>query len=158
MIDVTDRCDECGAITNEWSCAELFHKLLALDHQRAQPWAAFHGVNVACYMLQHPSALNPHHQGAQLKLVSVFCDAGLNGLRRLTDTARVRNSHRAPRPNADPRLEPADDPVPVAPRNPTFSTTIQDVAIDGTFPADGFAQRVKKWAHAVRAAWTSADT
>jgi hypothetical protein len=89
--------------TTEWSCEELFHELLALDHQREQPYASFHGINVACYLLQHPSGAEPRYQGAQLKTVTVFCDAG-------------------------------------------------DVAVDGTFPANGYAERVEQWAHAVRAA------
>jgi hypothetical protein len=70
----------------------------------------------------------------------------------------MRNSHRAPTSKAGSRLEPTEDPVPAAPRHPAFSTTIHDVALDGTFPAEGFAQRIEQWAHAVRAAWTSADS
>jgi hypothetical protein len=153
---VTDRCDECGGVTTDWSCEELFHQLLALDHQREQPWASFHGVNVACYLLQHASGAEPRYQVAQLKTVSVFCDAGLEGLQRLTAAARTRNSHRAPTPKADPRLEPTDDPSrdARAPRGRAFATTIHDVAVDGTFPANGYAERVEQWAHAVRTAWT----
>lgn len=74
---MTDRCRECGAPTTEQSCEELFHRLLALDHQRDQPWAWFHAINVACYFLQHPSTVKTRYQAAQLKIVSVFCDEGL---------------------------------------------------------------------------------
>lgn len=31
--------------------------------------------------------------------------------------------------------------------------TIRDVVVDGTFPADGYAERVHAWAEATLAAW-----
>lgn len=34
-----------------------------------------------------------------------------------------------------------------------FPVTIADVAVDGTFPAEGFAGRVAVWAEATLAAW-----
>ncbi len=39
-----------------------------------------------------------------------------------------------------------------APR--AFETTIHDVAVDGSFPAAVYPERVAAWAEAVRAAWT----
>ncbi|WP_229867145.1 DUF5946 family protein [Streptomyces gelaticus] len=40
-----------------------------------------------------------------------------------------------------------------APRS-RFSVTIQDVAVDGTFPSSEFTQRVKAWAAATVDAWS----
>lgn len=62
---MTDRCSECGAAIDLRSCEELFHRLLALDHQDEQPWASFHALNVACYALQHASTTKPRHLAAQ---------------------------------------------------------------------------------------------
>jgi hypothetical protein len=127
--------------------------LLALDHQREQPWASFHGINVACYVLQHPSTTKPSHLTAQRKLVAAFCDDGLAGVHALTDTARARNSHRAPAKAVDP-FDTADEALPATAPPRTYTTTIHDVAVDGTFPADGYAERVAAWAEAVRTAWS----
>ncbi len=68
---MTDRCSECGAAIDSRSCEELFHRLLALDHQDEQPWASFHALNVACYALQHPPTTKPRHLAAQHAVVSV---------------------------------------------------------------------------------------
>jgi len=57
---MADRCKEGGAPTDSTSCEELFHCLLALDHQHEQPWASFHALNVACYTLQHPPRPRRH--------------------------------------------------------------------------------------------------
>lgn len=62
------------------TCEELFHHLLALDHQREQPWAFFHAINVACCVLQHPSTIKSSHLAAQRKLITAFCDDGLAGV------------------------------------------------------------------------------
>ncbi len=34
-----------------------------------------------------------------------------------------------------------------------FAVTIRDVAVDGTFPADGYADRVRDWVAATLTAW-----
>lgn len=148
---MADRCSDCGASTDRWTCEELFQRLLALDHQRLEPWGPFHGISVACYLLQHPSPHGPQHRGARLELVATFCEEGLDGFRRVTGAARARNSHRASTQGAAPT---PDDPGPSV---AAFGTTIHDVAVDGTFPADGFAERVGEWADAVRAGWPRED-
>jgi hypothetical protein len=150
---VANRCPECGAVTDARSCEELFHQLLALDHQHEQPWAAFHAINVACYLLQHPSTIKASHLAVQRKLIAVFCQAGLDGVHALTATARARNSHRAPARQLDP-FEAADEAIAATAPPRAFDTTIHDVAVDGSFPAAGYAKRVAAWAEAVRAAWT----
>lgn len=150
---MVDRCAECGAVADSTSCEELFHRLLALDHQHDQPWASFHALNVACYTLQHPSTTKPSHLAVQQKVVAVFCDDGLDAVHALTATARARNSHRSRAPGSDP-FRVAGEALPATAPPRAFSTTIHDVAVDGTFPAAGYADRAAAWAGAVRAAWS----
>ena len=150
---VTTRCPDCGAVTNLRTCEQLFHELLALDHQHEQPWASFHAINVACYVLQHPSTTKASHLAAQRKLIATFCDDGLAGVHALTANARERNSHRAPATGVNP-FDTTDDALPATAPPRAFTTTIHDVASDGSFPADGYADRVAAWAEAVRTAWT----
>lgn len=150
---VAIRCPDCGAVTDLRSCEELFHYLLALDHQHEQPWAPFHAINVACYVLQHPSTIKSAHLAAQRKLVAAFCDDGLAGVHALTATARARNSHRAPATRGDP-FGAVDEALPATAPPRTFTSTIHEVAVDGSFPAVGYAERVAVWADAVRAAWS----
>jgi hypothetical protein len=112
-------CAECGALTIDATCAQLFDRLLALDHSRQQPWGSLHGEAVACYFAQH------------------------------------RNAHRAPRDVAPlmARLEHfvAEEQPPEGP--PT--ATIHDVAVDGSFPAVGYRQRLRQWARSILAAQQS---
>lgn len=151
---MADRCPECGASTDSTSCEELFHRLLALDHQHEQPWAAFHALNVACYTLQHPSTTKASHLAAQYKVVAVFCDDGLSGVHALTASARARNSHRSRTPGVDP-FDVGSRGLPAAAPPRSFTTTIHDVAVDGSFPASGYADRVAAWTEAVREAWST---
>lgn len=113
-------CEECGALTIGATCAELFDRLLALDHSRQQPWGSLHGEAVACYFAQH------------------------------------RNAHRSPRDVAPLmlRLEQfvAEEQLPEGP--PT--ATIHDVAVDGSFPAAGYGERLRQWARSILAARHSA--
>lgn len=115
-------CEECGAPTNEATCAELFDRLLALDHSRQQPWGSLHGEAVACYFSQHP------------------------------------NAPRAPREVASliTRLEQfvADEQLPQSAQ----TTTNHDVAVDGSFPAAGYQERLEQWARSILAAsWSAPD-
>lgn len=64
--------------------------------------------------------------------------------------ARRENSHRAGRGFA---VAEAGGETPVLADPPArFAVTIEDVAVDGTFPADGFADRVGAWAAATLSA------
>ena len=112
-------CEDCGAPTNDATCAELFDRLLALDHSRQQPWGALHGEAVACYFAQH------------------------------------RNAHRAPRDVAPliARLEQfvVDEQL----AESSQPTVIHDVAVDGSFPAAGYQERLKQWARSILAAHRS---
>src|SRR3954452_13654130 len=124
---MADRCKEGGAPTDSTSCEELFHCLLALDHQHEQPWASFHALNVACYTLQHPSTTKTPHLAAQHRTVAVFCDGGLSGLHALTASARARNSHKS-RASGGDSFDVASQALPVTAAPRSFTTTIHDVA------------------------------
>lgn len=138
-------CAECGAR----SCEDLFHALLALDHSRQEPWGPLHGVSVACFLLQHPSRL-PADRGARAwAFLRAYLDAGLDEVNKLADRARRDNSHRG-----GPARAARDAPPPRAAPRSRFSVTIEDVAVDGTFPAAEFAERVRAWAAATVDAWT----
>ncbi|WP_280671764.1 MULTISPECIES: DUF5946 family protein [unclassified Kitasatospora] len=65
---------------------------------------------------------------------------------------RRGNSHRV---KGRPSRVVRDAALPLrdAPRS-RFSVTIEDVAIDGTFPSSEFAERVKVWAAATVDAWS----
>ena len=137
-------CDECGAATAIKPCAEHFSELIALDLSRIQPFAEHHGLNVACYLLQHPSRSPESALPVQWLAVTTFVHEGLDAMRRLQQRAVERNSHRKSQaPYAD--IAPADPDRPTAP----FSVGIEDVSVDGTFPADGYQLRMRLWAEAV---------
>lgn len=135
-------CPECGAE----NCAELFHAVLALDHSRRPPWGPLHGVTVACFLLQHPSRLPAANRARTWAIAHTFVTEGLDAATRLTERARRANSHR------NREVRPENTEAPAAPPA-TFGVTIADVAQDGTFPADGFPERVRAWAVATVSAW-----
>ncbi|GAA1997578.1 DUF5946 family protein [Catenulispora subtropica] len=138
-------CAECGAASG--SCDALFHGLLALDHSRQEPWGPLHGVSVSCYFLQHPSRATAGHRGREWELVRAYLDGGLAAVDWVVRRARSENSHRSPGLSVP-------EPPRVRQEPPArFAVTIEDVAVDGTFPADGFADRVTAWAAATAEAW-----
>ncbi|MEU1665303.1 DUF5946 family protein [Streptomyces sparsogenes] len=147
-----ESCAECGAPLDTRSCDELFRTLLALDHSRQAPWGPLHGVSVPCFLLQHPSRLPADGGAMAWALVHAYLEGGLDEVNRLVGRACRGNSHRAKgmpghdvRDVAPPRLD--------APRA-RFSVTIQDVAVDGSFPSSEFTDRVKAWAAATVDAWS----
>ncbi|MFF4284301.1 DUF5946 family protein [Streptomyces sp. NPDC001633] len=149
-----ERCPECGhrASMESRSCDELFHLLLALDHARQAPWGPLHGVSVACFLFQHPSRL-PADEGAMAwALLHAYLEGGLQEVNQLVGQARRGNSHRGknarPRVSRDVALPPRDAPP------SRFAVTIEEVAVDGTFPAEGFPERVTAWAAATVDAWS----
>lgn len=140
--DIDGECAQCGALGRFGTCAELFHVLLALDHQRLQPWGRFHGINVACYFLQHPSGVAPAVLGGQWRLLTTFLDAGLDAVVRLeaewVRSNRGRFTHDGGYPPPPPTLMRGD-------------WTIEGVSLDGTFPAEGYEDRMSAWVHAIAA-------
>lgn len=139
MPDGLEACPECGASGRLGDCAHLFHVVLALDHQRLQPWGRFHALTVACFLLQHPSQSNAQDSGVHWQLVTTFLAGGIEAMDRLT-AARVRS-------NRGRRSLPSVDPAP--PRRSGPTVTIEDVALDGSFPALGYEGRVTAWAASV---------
>lgn len=127
---------------------ELYHRLLALDHSRQPPWGPLHGVAVATYLLQNctgPIAADD----PRLELLRVFLDGGRPALDARTAGRRRRNSHRA---HGSPV---AASRGPLLTGQPTrFRTTIAEVAVDGSFPAAGYEERVRAWAADTLRAWT----
>lgn len=111
-------CEECGAPTVEATCAELFDRLLALDHSRQQPWGSLHGEAVACYFAQHRNApRSPREVGPLFARLEHFVAGESEG---------------------------------------TPIMTIHAVAVDGSFPAAGYQERLTQWARSILAARQSA--
>lgn len=144
VANMTQECGDCGASGDLGTCSQLFDALLALDLQRLQPWGRFHGLNVACFLLQHPSyplaAKSTTASGGQWQHVTTFVNKGLDAVHEL-ETHRVRANRQGKRPWLAVDLPP--------PRVHHPHTTIEDVSVDGTFPAEGYPQRMRAWAKSV---------
>lgn len=145
-------CAECGAPMDPRSCDELFQTLLALDHARQAPWGPLHGVSVSCFLLQHPGRLPTDDGGTAWALLHAYLEGGLDEVNQLVGRARRGNSHRA-KGSPAPAVRDAALPHRDAPPS-RFSVTIHDVAVDGSFPAPEFTERVKAWAAATVDAWS----
>jgi hypothetical protein len=128
------------------SCPDLFLGLLALDHSR-QPWAAYHGVSVATYLLQHPSLSAPAMLPGQWSLVNVFAEDGIAAVGAFT-AARVARNRGGRRQTGEPAAD-----VDLGQPPGAFAVTIADVSVDGSFPAAGFPARVASWVRATIEAW-----
>jgi Family of unknown function (DUF5946) len=114
--------------------------VLALDLQRLQPWGRFHGLNVACYLLQHPSRTPASALDGHWHMVTLFLAEGLYAMNALQASLVRANRHGA-------RPWGAFDPPPV--RSAAATVTIEDTSLDGTFPAAGYEQRMLDWARSV---------
>lgn len=149
-------CADCGALLGTRTCADLFLDLLALDHSRQAPWGPLHAVVTAAFLLQHPSdpRASPTLQGFGLSLVHDYLRGGPVALAAATDRARAANSHRVadgtPTRRAGGRPAQGTGAQPVA--GPVELLTIHDVAVDGTFPAAGHEERVRRWVRSIAAA------
>jgi hypothetical protein len=133
-------CPECRAAQQFGTCVELFHELLARDHERKLPFAAWHTLNVAGYLLQHPGTTSENVLAGQWEVARRFASHGLDGVHAIVKGAVRRNSHRAANKTAAPStaLE-----APVMSHLP--AVTIEDVSVDGTFPAEGYEERMTAW-------------
>jgi hypothetical protein len=140
---MAEPCRECGASGRWGSCEELFLTLLALDHERKQPWGRYHALNVACYLLQHPSRATESVLAGQWRMIHAFLSNGLEAVDGEVARAVRENGHRRDgrRLTAGAR-EHAPAPA-VMPE-----TTIESVSVDGSFPALGYEQRMVRWAAA----------
>jgi hypothetical protein len=74
---------------------------------------------------------------------------GSRGVHALTARARARNLHRSPAPGLDP-FDVAGKTLATTARR-AFTVTIDNVAVDGSFPSAGDADGAAAWAEAVRA-------
>lgn len=140
MSDEPTPCSQCGAGGLFGTCSELFDRLLALDHQRLLPWGRFHGLNLVCFLLQHPDPDATAETGGQWQLVSTFLSGGMDAL-HLLESSRVEGGRRGHKPWIG--LEPAP------PRSTAPSVTIEDVSVDGSFPAVGYEDRMLDWATSI---------
>ncbi|MGY2065263.1 DUF5946 family protein [Blastococcus sp. SYSU DS0619] len=142
-------CGDCGADISSATCSELFLDLLAMDHSRQPPWGPLHGVVVAAFFLQHPSdpQASPSQQAFGLELLHDYLRGGAPRLAGASKRARRDNSHRS-----SARRSPKSAPEVVVERpndGRRFTTTLHDVAVNGTFPAAGHEERVHAWARSV---------
>ncbi|WP_207914032.1 DUF5946 family protein [Micromonospora sp. KC213] len=150
-------CAECGAPQMPRPCQDLFHELLALDYSQRAPWAPVHTVSVACFYLQHSSHVPTTGRDTHWAILQMYLRDGLSALLPAARQAVRGNSHRfgGRKPAADDFA--GGPPFPVAAPVPgRFTTTIVDVALDGTFPPEGHEDRVRRWAADTVAAWTPA--
>jgi hypothetical protein len=152
-----DRCAECGRFTAEATCETLFHQLLALDHSRQEPWGPLHGVAVGTYFLQHPTGQKPAALRPQWSLAHAYLAGGLPRIEAMTRRVRQLNANSGS--GRKPEAADYGDAPPLPSATPTaYAVTIGDVAVDGTFPAEGYAERVRAWVSATIEARTSASS
>lgn len=122
------------------SCEDLFHVLLALDHQRLAPWGPHHGVNVACYYLQHPSAAPHNTADGQWAMIEAYGTGGLEAVNQIQSRRVAENRHGLFKPH---------DAMPAPARIHPPSFTIEDLSVDGSFPAEGYERRMNRWVSSV---------
>ena len=136
-------CSQCGASTGLPSCTDLFERLLALDHSRHRPWGPLHGVAVSCFFLQHPDHQLAPVAGNDVSwaILHAYLDGGNPALDALT--ARILR-HAGDRERHG-QVDLSAQTLPDGPRPTGFAVTIAHVAVDGTFPARGYEDRVHTW-------------
>lgn len=137
MMNPTTTCPECGAVWEGSTCTDHFHKLLALDHRRLQPWGRYHGLNVACFLLQHPSQADD--LGTPWRLIAVFLTDGIEGVNALEERLVAGDL---------PSFDNLAEPVSVPDRVRTASVTIGDVI---GVSARGYEERMQLWALSIAA-------
>lgn len=147
------QCPECGGLVSPRSCDDLFQELLALDHSRRAPWGPLHGIAVACFFLQHSSRMPSAARSLYWAVLHAYMRDGLAAAGPMAERVRKLNSHRrggrAPRAGDYPGAPPFPETGP--PRD--FATTIADVSADGSFPAAGHEERVRRWAADTVGSW-----
>jgi hypothetical protein len=152
------RCPQCSGATEPLSCEELFDRLLVLDHQQKPPWGALHAVVVACFFLQHPGHGRAPASGGDVQwaILQHYLVGGPSAVDAFVARARSANSHRRAGRRGAPSLTTAEDPrLPDVAAPQRFGTTIADVAVDGSFPAVRYEDRVRAWAHSTARAYGS---
>jgi hypothetical protein len=129
-------------VTSSHAEQVAFEALLALDHSRRPPWGPLHAVAVSCYLLQR-TEVQIRSDDSRLEILRAFLAGGRPSLD--AKVARLRR--------ADTRTSTG-----VALAVPAgFDMTILDVSVDGSFPAEGYEQRVRQWSFTTLTAWTGAE-
>jgi len=130
-------CPECGAryTAPDDSCTTRFHRLLALDHSRREPWGSRHGLAFAAYALQHPGQFDSATAARARALIIRVVVQGES----LAHVVRELRSARAPRPVAAGGG--AESGV-------SFAVTIADL---GDFDAASYPEWLVRWCRAALA-------
>ena len=131
-------CAQCGAeYENESdSCSVRFHRLLALDHSRQEPWGSRHGQAFAAFALQHPTTYASSLEHAWLALYRIYVLG--NTPARVFAALRARRS--------------LGDETPRLPRQRAELPTVTIAHLED-FAADTYPERLDDWCRASLAAW-----
>lgn len=133
-------CGDCGATGRFGSCEDLFHTLLALDHQRLAPWGPHHGLNVACYYLQHGSTTPANTAGGPWALIEAYRIGGLAAVHQV-ERRKVLQNRRGLLASSEAMRVPA--------RVHPAQVTIEHLSVNGSFPAQGYEERMDDWVFSV---------
>ncbi|MCW4352057.1 DUF5946 family protein [Hoyosella sp. YIM 151337] len=127
-----------------WALRWLVHGLAGAGSRTSTAVGDYHAVNVACYLLRHPSQSRADVLAGQWRIIDAFLFGGLQAVTALTARAVRHNRGRVRRPSLTPDWPPQARTV-----DGFVSMTIEDVSVDGTFPAHGYDDRIAEWALAV---------
>lgn len=143
-------CSECGApIPGDGSCRDNFHALLLLESEiPGGPGEVPHFYAVGSYALQHPESMG--YTAETLAGLRACLADHLDGRATLDD---VRRRVRRGAEGAGRVTRRAGDEV-VRWRIEAWPMTVVDVCAGGT---EGYAERVERWARAVRDALDASD-
>jgi hypothetical protein len=130
-------CSECGALSHDGlTCIERLHGLLALE-QVDSDLQSLHFLTVAAYNIQHPAQYTDHALAGLRKSFSEYLD----------DQITIEGINECNQSFSGPKrvLKPAFERQIVL---RVWDMTIADVC--NPFENHGTAERVKKWAQAIR--------
>lgn len=114
-----------------------------------QPWGSYHALNVACYFLEFPEQSSKTVLEREWTLLQRFLREGLPGVHALTASAVKANNHRWPQAARGITTE---GKLPSHPLG-KLEFGILDVAVDGSFPAAGYPERMLRWAQSLDRSW-----
>ena len=137
-------CAQCGATFpgDAQSCDERFDHLLALDHQRLQPWGSRHGLAFSTFALQHPEGRPEKQLAACWVMLYRVWKLGDNRA-KLAAAMRERQDQ--------PPSEWGVPPLPAVP--PTGTTYVVTIADLGGFDAETYPIKLEEWGRATLSEW-----
>jgi hypothetical protein len=149
-------CRQCGLTEIEGrTCTATFHELLAREQQSPE-LAAYHGIVVPCYFLQHSGDLPEAMRDVQWRMLQLFAERGIEALHRVQHHLRRMNSHRRHRPLSFSVLDDFEALPNVSPPR-SFDVSVAHLAgPDGSFPVEGYDRRVRALVDATLRAWRHA--